>query len=203
MISNRELRKSTDDDDDDESIKDVQVRKDIQILSARLYDIREKFMKIIHKINNDSIDFYLIDSLFFVFFYSEDDTTSKKSNGEISFDKDDSDSTETSNQDSHDNNNDDESQTQKCKVHLEIRKLSIESILERKARHHEYIKYVVQYPKIMKYLMNDDPNCINIPLRYLEPFIKEHVNEKPNGGIYDKVNHQIQDIRRKYLKHCQ
>ncbi|CAF3525876.1 unnamed protein product [Rotaria sordida] len=56
MISNRELRKSTD-DDDDESIKDVQVRKDIQILSARLYDIREKFMKIIHKINNDSIDF--------------------------------------------------------------------------------------------------------------------------------------------------
>ncbi|CAF3473800.1 unnamed protein product [Rotaria sordida] len=57
MISNRELRKSTDDDDDDESIKDVQVRKDIQILSARLYDIREKFMKIIHKINNDSIDF--------------------------------------------------------------------------------------------------------------------------------------------------
>ncbi len=45
------------DDDDEESIKDEQVRKDIQILSARLYDLKERFMKIIDKINKDSIGF--------------------------------------------------------------------------------------------------------------------------------------------------
>ncbi|CAF2330726.1 unnamed protein product [Rotaria sp. Silwood2] len=123
-------------------------------------------------------------------------------NEDISSDEEDSDATKTSNHESYDNDDNNESQTQKCKIHLEIRKLSIESILKRKARRHEYIQYIVQYPKIMKYLMNDDPNSIYVPLRHLEPFIKEHVNKKPNGRIYDKVNDQIQDIRRKYLKHC-
>lgn len=42
------------DDDDDSTIKDEQVRRDITILSARLYDLRERFMKIIDKINHDS-----------------------------------------------------------------------------------------------------------------------------------------------------
>jgi len=41
-------------ENDDESIKDEQVRKDIQILSSRLYDLRERFMKIVHKINKDA-----------------------------------------------------------------------------------------------------------------------------------------------------
>ena len=45
------------DDDDDEVIQDEQVRKDIQILSARLYDLKERFMKIVHKINKDSNNF--------------------------------------------------------------------------------------------------------------------------------------------------
>jgi hypothetical protein len=43
--------------DDEESIKDEQVRKDIQILSARLYDLKERFMKIVDKINKDSTGF--------------------------------------------------------------------------------------------------------------------------------------------------
>ncbi|CAF3345483.1 unnamed protein product [Rotaria sp. Silwood1] len=125
-------------------------------------------------------------------------------NGEMSSNEEDSDSTKTSNLDSYDNEGDDagESQTQKWKVQFEIRKLSIESILERKARRHSYMKYIVQYPKIMKYLISDNPNSINIPLRYLEPFIKKHVNKKPNGRVYDQVNDQIQDIRRKYLRQC-
>jgi hypothetical protein len=52
----------------------------------------------------------------------------------------------------------------------------IKCILESKARRYEYLKHVVRYPKIMKYLLNDNPNCIQIPLRYLEPFIKEYVS---------------------------
>ncbi|CAF3321802.1 unnamed protein product [Rotaria sp. Silwood1] len=164
MTSNREFRKST---DNGESIKDVQVRKDIEILS-------------------------------------EHHTAARQTNGEMSSNEEDSDSTKTSNLDSYDNEGDDagESQTQKWKVQFEIRKLSIESILERKARRHSYMKYIVQYPKIMKYLISDNPNSINIPLRYLEPFIKKHVNKKPNGRVYDQVNDQIQDIRRKYLRQC-
>jgi len=27
----------------------------------------------------------------------------------------------------------------------------------------------------MKYILNDDPNCLQIPLRHLEPFIKDYV----------------------------
>ncbi len=44
-------------ENDNESIKDEQVRKDIQILSSRLYDLRERFMKVVQKINNDSAGF--------------------------------------------------------------------------------------------------------------------------------------------------
>ncbi|CAF4117938.1 unnamed protein product [Rotaria magnacalcarata] len=58
MTSNRKSRKTADDEeDDDESIKDEQVRRDIQVLSERLYDLKARFMKIIHKMNNDSIEF--------------------------------------------------------------------------------------------------------------------------------------------------
>ncbi len=35
-------------------MEDEAVRKDIQILSSRLYDLRERFMKIVHKINKDA-----------------------------------------------------------------------------------------------------------------------------------------------------
>jgi hypothetical protein len=65
------------------------------------------------------------------------------------------------------NADNDEKQTQK---------FLIKCILESKARHYEYLKYVVKYPKIMKYLLNDNPNCLPISLRDLEPFIKEYVN---------------------------
>lgn len=44
-------------ENDNDSIKDEQVRKDIQVLSSRLYDLRERFMKIVHKINKDANDF--------------------------------------------------------------------------------------------------------------------------------------------------
>jgi hypothetical protein len=43
--------------DDNESIKDEQVRKNIQTLSARLYDLKERFVKIVHQINKDSNEF--------------------------------------------------------------------------------------------------------------------------------------------------
>ena len=53
----RTTETSDDDDDDDESIKDEEVRHDIPILSARLYDLKERFMKIVHKINCDAANF--------------------------------------------------------------------------------------------------------------------------------------------------
>ncbi len=71
------------------------------------------------------------------------------------------DSTETSNDDT------DERKTQK---------FLMKCILESKSRDYKYLKHIVQYPKITKYLLNDNPNCIHIPLRYLEPFIKEYVS---------------------------
>lgn len=44
-------------DEDDVSIKDELIRRDVQVLTARLYDLRERFMKIVHKINDDAKDF--------------------------------------------------------------------------------------------------------------------------------------------------
>jgi hypothetical protein len=61
-------------------------------------------------------------------------------------------------------------------MHIKMQTILIQSILQRKFRHYEYLKHITQYPKILKYLLNDNPNCVNIPLRYLEPFIKDHVN---------------------------
>ena len=43
--------------DEDVSIQDEVTRRDVQILTARLYDLRERFMKIVHKINDDAKDF--------------------------------------------------------------------------------------------------------------------------------------------------
>jgi len=60
----------------------------------------------------------------------------------------------------------------------QTQKFLIKCILESKARRYEYLKYVVKYPNIMKYLLNDNPNCLPISLRYLEPFIKEYVKLK-------------------------
>lgn len=90
------------------------------------------------------------------------------------------DSTITSNQGSdedveEENGISDENETKKSKIRSEIKKLVIKSILERKARRYAYIKHVITYPKIMKYILNDDSNCMNIQLRHLEPFIKEYV----------------------------
>ena len=67
-------------------------------------------------------------------------------------------------------------QSQKTKIRFKMSKKLIESILERKALRHEYIKHVAQYPKIMEYIVNDSTDCVNIPLRHIEPFIKEHVS---------------------------
>ena len=44
-------------DDDDGLLQDELTRKNVQILSARLYDLRERFMKIVQKINNDAKDY--------------------------------------------------------------------------------------------------------------------------------------------------
>jgi hypothetical protein len=38
-------------------IKDEVARKDLQDLTARLYDLRERFVKIVHKINEDANNF--------------------------------------------------------------------------------------------------------------------------------------------------
>ena len=35
-------------------MKDQAVRRNIQVISARLYDLRERFMTIIQKINNEA-----------------------------------------------------------------------------------------------------------------------------------------------------
>ena len=58
----------------------------------------------------------------------------------------------------------------------DTKKFLITCILQSKARRYEYLKHIVEYPKIMKYLLNDNPNSIQIPARYLEPFIKEYVS---------------------------
>lgn len=76
----------------------------------------------------------------------------------------------------------------------------IKSILESKARRHEYLKYVNKYPKIIKYILNDDPDCPQIPLRHLEPFIRDYVDDNPTEKIYNKITQQIQEIRQIYLK---
>ena len=81
------------------------------------------------------------------------------------------DSTNISNNDFDDSS----TSTQTSRIHFEIQKQTIESILKNKAHRYEYIKHVVQYPKIMEYIMNDNSDRTNIPLRYLEPFIKQHV----------------------------
>jgi len=132
-------------------------------------------MKTIHKINKEVNGFVDQTS-------EEDDTTDEESSDDMSVDEEDNDAS------------DDEKKTPE---------FLIKCILESKARRYEYLKHVVRYPKIMKYLLNDNPNCIQIPLRYLEPFIKEYVDKNPNGKIYDKINQQIQDIRQSYLKNCQ
>ncbi|CAF0727809.1 unnamed protein product [Adineta steineri] len=108
----------------------------------------------------------------------------------------------TSNDDINDEN-DDESQVQKSRKSLRISKLLVESLVDSKVRHNEYLKHIVQYPKIMKYLMNDSSTCENIPRRHLEPFIKEYIEKHPNTKIYDKINDELQIIRRKYIKTCQ
>lgn len=40
-----------------QSIKDEEVRRDVEVLSARLYDLRERFTKILHEIRHDVNDF--------------------------------------------------------------------------------------------------------------------------------------------------
>ncbi len=70
--------------------------------------------------------------------------------------------------------NDDEEEEEEDNKQTE--KILIQYILESKARRYEYLKNVIKYPKIMKYLLNNDPNCLHIPLRYLEPFIQKYVN---------------------------
>ncbi len=49
-----EIKKENNNNNDNDSIKDEQVRNDIRVLSSRLYDLRERFMKIVHKINKDA-----------------------------------------------------------------------------------------------------------------------------------------------------
>ncbi|CAF1094803.1 unnamed protein product [Rotaria magnacalcarata] len=215
MTSNRKSRKTADDEeDDDESIKDEQVRRDIQVLSERLYDLKARFMKIIHKMNNDSIEF--LNEI-----PQTDDTPMKETKREIIDVEENSDSTKTSNPDSDDageeenleeeeekqeynddEDEDDEKQIDKSKIPIQARKLSIQSIIERQARRNKYFKHIFEYPKIMKYLMSDDPTCTSVPLRHLEPFIKQHIHKTPKGHIYDKVNEQIRLIRLNYLKTC-
>lgn len=43
--------------DDSDSIKDEEARRDIRVLSVRLEDLKERFMKIVEKINTDGEGF--------------------------------------------------------------------------------------------------------------------------------------------------
>ena len=52
MIDFFPIKKETD-GDEHESIQDEEARKALQTLSARLYDLKERFMKIVHNINED------------------------------------------------------------------------------------------------------------------------------------------------------
>jgi hypothetical protein len=58
---------------------------------------------------------------------------------------------------------------------IAYRKTLIKSIVHRQARQYKYMKYLFDYPKIIEYIVNDNIKHTNIPIRYLEPFIIEHV----------------------------
>lgn len=45
------------DEEEEEPIKDAEARKHLQVLSSRLYDLKERFVKIVHKINGDLTDY--------------------------------------------------------------------------------------------------------------------------------------------------
>ena len=60
---------------------------------------------------------------------------------------------------------------------LKSQKILLEKIIQRKARHRDYIQHIPKYSKIMKYIVDGHPKHSNIPLRYLEPFILAHVSE--------------------------
>lgn len=45
------------DEEEEEPIKDLEARKHLQVLSSRLYDLKERFVKIVHKINADLNDY--------------------------------------------------------------------------------------------------------------------------------------------------
>ncbi|UJR33814.1 hypothetical protein I4U23_021238 [Adineta vaga] len=195
MSSSKESTKDNnnnnhDDDDNNrnDSVKDEQVRKDIRILTTRLSDMKERFMKIIQKINEDSVGF--IDQT-----SDEDDSNNEESNDEMIVDRTKNGLASTSNDDV-----DDEIHVGKSRMRTRMSQLLIESIIERQSRQNEYLKHIHNYPKIMQYLVNDSPDCSNISLRYIEPFIKEHVDKTPTAKIYDRINSQIQTIRRKYIK---
>ena len=80
-------------------------------------------------------------------------------------------------------------------------KTLIEEILERKARQHAHLQHLLEYPKILRYLLENDRNPSSmIPLRHVEPFIIAHVSTTPSGKIYDKIVRQIEEIRRSYLQ---
>ena len=81
------------------------------------------------------------------------------------------DSNETSNID----DDSEEDQTNKSPMRIRMSQLLIESIIERQARHNEYLQHLPQYPKIMQYLVGNKPSRTKISRHHIDPFIKEHV----------------------------
>ncbi|CAF0746695.1 unnamed protein product [Adineta ricciae] len=178
MSSSREIIKENHNhniDDDTDSIKDEQVRRDIRVLSARLTDMKERFMNIVQKINEDAVGY--IDQT-----SDEDGTSADDSNVETTVNQKDNDSNETSNIDDDDDDSE-EDQTNKSPMRIRMSQLLIESIIERQTRHN-----------------GNKPSRTKISLRHVDSFIKEHVDKNPTEKIYDEVSNEIQVIRQKYLK---
>ncbi|CAF1262839.1 unnamed protein product [Adineta ricciae] len=195
MSSSREIIKENHNhniDDNTDSIKDEQVRRDIRVLSARLTDLKERFMNIVQKINEDAVGY--VDQI-------SDEALKDQMMKRLSIRKImvwciEKNSNEASNTD----DDSEEDQTNKSPMRIRMSQLMIESIIDRQARHNGYLQHLPQYPKIMQYLVSNKPSRTKISLRHIDPFIKEHVDENPNEKIYEKISKEIQVIRRKYLK---
>lgn len=63
----------------------------------------------------------------------------------------------------------------------------IDSILQIICVKHKYLRYIDQYPSIVHYLIDDDPQDSSIPLRHLEPFIIAHVSDRFRSVSSDRL----------------
>ena len=173
-------------DENNRPIQDEVVRTNIKVISARLCDLRERFLKVIQKINRDAafFDRNLSDEEDEDEDEEEEEEKPRPSDEEMSIDR-----SETgifvfvfffrhrnfvcSDLSSDEENNEPFVFTSKKEQAL------FEEIFERKVRQHAYLEHLNEYPKILRYIVkNDRKSSQLIPLRHVEPFIIAHVCRK-------------------------